>query len=223
MRLASSRAAAILQGCTLLGVGLGLPLGCGPSKEPAPARAAAPPAALPLAQQQGTPERVQRFREAPVFLDGQPVGALQYGEPPPRPAPMTGEAIRRLPDELLFSFSSGTRGKPRLHWISPSFRPADQIDLVTAVAIWKAAPPGPLALADEGQRGGRRPGVSLEGSQAATLVGDDGEVLERMGGEALVALASASFEAPADASGTLVVHRPGGAPAEVEAIVLERR
>ncbi len=100
-----------------------------------------------------------------------------------RVAVVPGDALRRWPDELIFSFTGGTAGKPRVHWISASFRPSDQIDLVSAVAIYgkRKAPtwdadrgvllldgkPVTLPYVDLAHRGGVR--VYVGGRIAGTL------------------------------------------------------
>ena len=66
-----------------------------------------------------------------------------------RVAVIPGDALRRWPDELIFSFTGGTAGKPRMHWISQNFRPNDQIDLVSAVAVYANRKP-PVWNADRG-------------------------------------------------------------------------
>ncbi len=86
---------------------------------------------------------------AALGLDLATVQAVHWHGGRGRVAVIPGDAIRKWPDELLFSFTGGTSGKPRMHWVSPHFRPNDQIDLVSAVAIYLTRRP-PSWDADRG-------------------------------------------------------------------------
>ena len=86
---------------------------------------------------------------AALGLDLATVQAVHWHGGRGRVAVIPGEAIRQWPDELIFSFTGGTPGKPRMHWVSPHFRPNDQIDLVSAVAVYARRKP-PSWDADRG-------------------------------------------------------------------------
>ena len=116
-------------------------------------------------------------------LDLATVQAVHWHGGRGRVAVIPGDAIRQWPDELLFSFTGGTAGKPRMHWVSPHFRPNDQIDLVGGVAVYSSRKPptwdpdrgtllldgAPAALpyADLTHRGGVR--IYVAGRIAGTL------------------------------------------------------
>jgi hypothetical protein len=88
---------------------------------------------------------VTRFRLAEYFEAlGVPVGKIQavhfYGGRG-RVAIIPGDELRRIKDELLFSFTAGDAGKMRMHWDS-KFDVSDTIDKVQAVALYvDKAPP----------------------------------------------------------------------------------
>jgi hypothetical protein len=121
----------------------------------------------------------KRFGQSPLYVDGQPVAVVAYGELPAwlptrpvklgdgrevirfrlaeyfealgislakirevhlyggrgRIAIIPGKEIRRVKDELLFSFTEGDNGKMRMHW-DPKLEVSDTIDKVQAVAIY---------------------------------------------------------------------------------------
>jgi hypothetical protein len=82
---------------------------------------------------------VTRFRLAEYFEAlGVPVAAIKaihfYGGRG-RVAIIPGDELRRIKNELLFSFTAGDAGKMRMHWDS-KFDVSDTIDKVQAVAIY---------------------------------------------------------------------------------------
>jgi hypothetical protein len=55
---------------------------------------------------------------------------------------VSGEELRRVRDTLLFSFTQGDRGKPRMHFPSDGMQVNTQIDIIQNIAVYvhKASP-----------------------------------------------------------------------------------
>jgi hypothetical protein len=53
-----------------------------------------------------------------------------------RVATLDGDEFRRIGDRLMFSFTQGDRGKPRLHWPSEPIHVSTTIDMVSAITVY---------------------------------------------------------------------------------------
>lgn len=137
------------------------------------------------------PNKKRRFKDAIVYVDGEPKGVMRLGELPPqlRPAPVqlndgrwvnrfllmdyfellevpldrikaayfhggrnrtvtvAGDGLRKFRYELRFSFTGGTFGKPRVHWLSGRLKVNTTIDKINAVSVFVEKDPPPYERA----------------------------------------------------------------------------
>jgi hypothetical protein len=108
-----------------------------------------PPSLKPHPTKLGSGDVVPRFWMSDYVksmgIDASKVrGVHVYGGS--RVAALDGAEFRRIGDRLMFSFTAGERGKPRLHWPSEPIHVSTTVDMISSLTIYvDKEPPAPVA------------------------------------------------------------------------------